>query len=142
MSTRCRIGIKNEDGTIRSIYCHFDGYPDGVGQALLDSYMDVEKINKLLDLGDISCLGSEPVSKAECWDPFSAVTNSDYTLAYRDRGEDCPAEISKDKEGYYDLAEGCDYAYLFYPEKNAWKMCTIYRNKEAWLKEYLEKEAN
>lgn len=113
MSTRCRIGIKNEDGTIRSIYCHFDGYPDGVGQTLLDSYKDAEKINKLLDLGDISCLGSEPVSDSKYWDPFTAITNSDYTLAYKDRGEDCPAEISKDVDSYKDAAHYVDYIYLW-----------------------------
>lgn len=139
MSTRCRIGIKNEDGTIRSIYCHFDGYPDGVGQTLLDSYMDVERINKLLDLGDISCLGSEPVSDSKYWDPFAAVTNQDYTLAYKDRGEDCPAEISKDKEDYYVLAEGCDYVYIFYPENASWRVGQPFYGvgKEKWLSEVI-----
>lgn len=138
MSTRCRIGILQDGGSIKSIYCHFDGYPEGVGVTLLNDYTDVEKINKLLDLGDISCLGSEPVSDSKYWDPFSAITDSDYTLAYKDRGEDCPAEISKDEEVYYDLASGCDYAYLFYPEKKAWKVCSLYKGKEFWLEDYLD----
>ena len=34
MSTRSRVGIKNEDGTITSVYVHHDGYPSGVGDVL------------------------------------------------------------------------------------------------------------
>jgi hypothetical protein len=26
MATRSRIAIENQDGTVTSIYCHFDGY--------------------------------------------------------------------------------------------------------------------
>jgi hypothetical protein len=26
MATRSRIAIENQDGTVQSIYCHFDGY--------------------------------------------------------------------------------------------------------------------
>jgi hypothetical protein len=35
MGTRSRIGLEDpETGTVRSIYCHWDGYPEGVGQRL------------------------------------------------------------------------------------------------------------
>lgn len=61
MSTRCRIGIENEDGTIESIYCHNDGYPSYAGKLLYMHYNNREKINKLMQLGDMSCLGTEPV---------------------------------------------------------------------------------
>lgn len=32
MATCSYIGIENEDGTVDYTYCHFDGYPEGVGQ--------------------------------------------------------------------------------------------------------------
>ena len=140
MSTRCRIGVLQDNGTIRSIYCHFDGYPKGVGRELLDNYTDIETINKLLDLGDISCLGNEPVSDPKDWDPFTRIHKYDYTLAYRDRGEDCPAEISKYENAYYELADGCDYAYLFHPEEKVWKFCSLYKPMKYNLKDFLEEK--
>ena len=35
MSTRSRIAAVFPDGTFKSIYCHYDGYPAGVGRRLL-----------------------------------------------------------------------------------------------------------
>ncbi len=62
MSTRSRIGIIRDSGdsnpVVESIYCHFDGYPEGVGQMLLDHWTDEDKINDLIELGDLSSLGS------------------------------------------------------------------------------------
>ena len=29
MATRSRIAIELSDGTVKSVYCHWDGYPDG-----------------------------------------------------------------------------------------------------------------
>ena len=49
MSTRCRIGIENKDGTITSIYCHHDGYLEGVGEILVNHYKNEEKIRKLME---------------------------------------------------------------------------------------------
>ena len=57
MSTRSNIGIGKEDGTVDYIYCHYDGYPEGVGQCLRDHYTTPSKIQKLIDGGDISTLG-------------------------------------------------------------------------------------
>ena len=39
MSTRSRIGIELEDGSIKSVYHHFDGYPEGLGVKLLTHYL-------------------------------------------------------------------------------------------------------
>ena len=56
MSTRSRIGILKKDGSIDSIYCHLDGYPEWVGAKLYQKYNNVDKINRLIELGDISHL--------------------------------------------------------------------------------------
>ena len=58
MSTRCLIGMENEEGTITFIYCHHDGYPEGVGKNLTEYYNNEEIIKKLLSLGAISGLDS------------------------------------------------------------------------------------
>ena len=34
MATRSRIGVQLPDGTIKSVYCHWDGYKSGVGKDL------------------------------------------------------------------------------------------------------------
>ena len=38
MSTRSNIAIQKPNGQILSIYVHSDGYPDGVGQCLIDNF--------------------------------------------------------------------------------------------------------
>jgi hypothetical protein len=72
MATRSRIAIQYENGPIESVYCHFDGYPQGVGATLLEHYTDKNKVGALISLGSLSSLDQTPVS----------------TVAYhRDRGE-------------------------------------------------------
>ena len=59
MSTRSRIGILNDDGTVDSIYCHFDGYISNNGKILQEHYTDPAKMAELIALGDISSLAAE-----------------------------------------------------------------------------------
>ena len=40
MSTRSYIGKLLPGGSITGIYCHHDGYPEGVGVILRDHYTD------------------------------------------------------------------------------------------------------
>lgn len=125
MGTSCRIGIKRADGTIKSIYCHCNGYPAGVGKTLKKDYADVDKVNELMDLGDIFCLGNEPVSKPEYWKrrPELLLSDESYTLAYKDRGEKgVKAKVSKD---FYDfINQHCfllDYVYVFDSDAKEWQ---------------------
>lgn len=62
MSTRSRIGIRNKDNTITSIYCHWDGYPEWNGKMLLTHYTKLEDVKKLIQLGNLSTLGRTPVA--------------------------------------------------------------------------------
>ena len=61
MSTNSRIGIlipSNDPNSsidtaqIRSIYCHWDGYPSHMGLTLHRNYGTVDLVNELLDKGD------------------------------------------------------------------------------------------
>ena len=118
MSTCSRIGILNDDGSIRSIYCYFDGYLDGVGDMLKKHYNDPVKINKLLDLGDISGLGES----CEC--PSGHTFDNPkkgYTVAYgRDCGESKTKSVKHssihDFKSYFE-----EYNYLY--KEGQWHWC-------------------
>jgi len=86
MSTRSNIGILNTDGTIDFIYCHFDGYVEGVGAILHEHYLDESKVRELIALGDISSLDVrvQPRGKGHSFSDREAGTTTAYG---RDRGE-------------------------------------------------------
>lgn len=56
MATRSTIGIRQADGTIKAIYCHWDGYPAGVGAGLSQNYNSKEQAEALIALGGFSSL--------------------------------------------------------------------------------------
>jgi len=107
MATRCNIGKVLPDGSIRYIYCHFDGYERGVGATLKKHYLDETKIDALLDLGDLSSLGAEIGEKHD----FSSKSHSNWCRAYgRDRGEkDNEAIITVDMSEF--MYHGIAYLY-------------------------------
>lgn len=115
MSTRSRIAVIREDGTFRSIYCHFDGYPAGVGDTLANHYTDPAKVGQLIDLGDISSLGPE-IGEPHPFDDRSDAT-AGWCRAYaRDRNEPgTEAKASADFSALVALTEGCwgEYLYIF-----------------------------
>lgn len=43
--------MKQEDGSYKSIYCHWDGYPEYNGLILFENYKDKNKVEKLINLG-------------------------------------------------------------------------------------------
>ena len=56
MATRSTIAIEQTDGTVRQVYCHWDGYLEHVGQVLLDNYQTPGVVGELISFGDISSL--------------------------------------------------------------------------------------
>ena len=85
MSTNSRIGIENEDGSIRSVYCHWDGYIAGVGYTLLLNYSDRKVLGDLIDLGNISSLGKNLYPKGD--HTFESPEEGVTVFYGRDRGE-------------------------------------------------------
>jgi hypothetical protein len=59
MATRSLIGIKLGD-YVKTIYCHWDGYPEHNGQLLMNNYTSPTAIFELLELGDLSILAESP----------------------------------------------------------------------------------
>ena len=56
MSTRSAIGFVEFDGSVTAIYCHWDGYLESVGQALVKYYNDIYKVLDLIEMGDASSI--------------------------------------------------------------------------------------
>jgi len=56
MATRATIGMVTDEGYIRYIYSHWDGYLDGVGATLLENYNTTAQVEELLEMGDVSIL--------------------------------------------------------------------------------------
>ena len=59
MATRSRIAIESKEGRVKSIYAHWDGYPEHNGKILFEHYQDRDKLTKLIELGSISSLAPE-----------------------------------------------------------------------------------
>ena len=93
MGTRSYIGVELPSGSIVAIYCHWDGYPEGVGDKLIHCYNDRAKVLELLRLGHISSLGVD-IETTEAY--------------HRDRGEEFhPARIMTLEEMSESWAEYC-----------------------------------
>ena len=125
MSTRCRIAIKEENGTYRSIYCHNDGYPSHVGEILETYYTDANKIEKLMDLGDLSSLGASLEFKDpdEFYKNPKAYALNDGTIDYnRWRNEGTHAEHSENIDDLRDLAMDNDAEYLYIYDNGKWNI--------------------
>jgi|LauGreDrversion4_2_1035121.scaffolds.fasta_scaffold60805_1 hypothetical protein len=110
MATRSRIAIQNEDGTVTSIYCHWDGYPENNGNILVSHFKNRDKVKKLIALGSLSSLA--PEIEAPEGHTFSDPAEG-HTVAYsRDRGESLDISHHMDADSYFsgDIEE---YGYLY-----------------------------
>ena len=116
MATRSRIGIEQEDGTVRSIYCHWDGHPSHQLPILQEHYTDRKKVEELIQLGDISYL-APLVEIPEGSDHSFDSRDYEIVCAYhRDRGEAySKPRVNYSIDGYFrsDIEQ---YGYLFTQE--------------------------
>jgi len=111
MATRSNIAYKKSDGSVRSIYCHWDGHPAHNGEMLRRHYQEARKIAQLIELGSLSSLGVNvfPVGKDHSFDK----PQKDVCVFYgRDRGE-----AGQEPRDYADIPSWIDdmeeYAYLW-----------------------------
>lgn len=121
MSTRSYIGIA-KFGRVEYVYCHSDGYPSYNGVLLQTHYTDENKIQELMNMGDLSCLGANPISN-EDWNKLTDLEKSEdledgarkYPLSYnnwRDEGTKSNTVtlgeyLTKDEQSWI------EYRYLF-----------------------------
>ena len=125
MATRGRIGIRNADDSVDSIYCHRDNYPEHNGRILVEHYTDEAKVRELIALGSLSSLGAEIGEKHPFDNPHGYGT-AEYTAwqqryskmctAYaRDRGEkDCEPTHTQSVQGMLNIDSGEEYWYIWH----------------------------
>ena len=120
----------------RGIYCHWDGYPEHNGYVLNHFYNSQEKVDELINLGDLSVLGVNVTKDGtiphEFVDEESGETAkySQFTEAYhRDKGEEFdgvkPTEYATKlgKTKYPSDVMGAEWVYFWNGSEWSWKRC-------------------
>ena len=125
MSTRSSIAIKRKDGTIESVYCHSDGYLEYNGVMLNKFYKNPEKINSLINLGDLSFLDRQVNPDPDVVHSFDYDKRQEgVTVAYgRDRDEKNTNKQTHKSLKDYIMSFGDswqEYAYLYDEENKKW----------------------
>lgn len=118
MATRAAIimEVKGKDHSYEGVYLHFDGYPEGAGQMLVDHYDTDAKVKELISHGGISSLGEAIGEKQD----FTVKSNlvrpvpGQCKFYHRDRGE----EISIEELEYDEISKfaddcGAEFTYLY-----------------------------
>ena len=128
MGTRSRIGIQLADESILSVYCHWDGYPSFNGVKLVENFNTREKVEALVDGGDISALWTNLGWNNETLPETGP-------LYYSSRGEDRPPHLDANKYDY--LADGEEYAYI-YTLNDEWVCYNRYQFEDNRMPEVVE----
>lgn len=127
MSTTAFIGIEDPDTEyVRGIYCHWDGYLEGVGAVLRKHYLDSKKIEDLISLGSISSLRENIGEKHDFFDSETA-ENKSWTTSYnRDRGEDI---VIDEYKSLYEIPQDGLYAFGYvYTKYGLWLYKELSKN--------------
>jgi hypothetical protein len=112
---------------VKSIYCHWDGYLDGVGNTLLKHY-DSAKANNLVALGDMSSLRAD-IGEKHAFSKFDPVTNIEHrehndewcTFYGRDRGEKgVEFKVSQTTEEFMEQCDLCGAEYYYIMKDGVW----------------------
>jgi len=155
MSTRSSIAVLQNDGKVKSVYCHWDGNLQGVGETLLHHYNTYERANALVALGGLSVVyeNLNPLLSAPEAFPKGNVAEiitthsfdrrqSGVTVAYhRDRGDKFEQETHSSIRRFNKNNDFQLYNYLFMGGQ--WYVMGKYIKGEEWVvltPEMIEKE--
>jgi hypothetical protein len=122
MATRSRIAIEDQTGKVRSIYCHWDGYPSNNGRILLEHFQTQEKVESLIELGSISSLNKNVEIPKGVTHSFDNPADDIVVAYHRDRAEDL---VILDHDSVEDFVNSDieEYGYVF-TAAGEW-LCTI-----------------
>ena len=127
MATRSNIAYKTPEGKIRSVYCHWDGYPAHNGEMLVRYYQQARKIAQLVEMGQISILDEDVFPTPNSGHSFDSPEEGVTVFYGRDRGEtlvgtkefdDIPSWID-DMEEYAYLWNGQEWLVNDHGERDA-----------------------
>lgn len=119
MSTRSRIGILNQDGTVESVYCHQDGYPEYTGFILENFYTNEKLVRNLLSKGDLS-----NIATSYNWKQEKEINEKGYEVlsvkTYAQRNQTLTSEKHDDITEFLKFDSADEYKYLFDIEFKNW----------------------
>lgn len=125
MGTRSYIAIANPSGGYSAIYCHWDGYPEYMGEMLRDNYRSKGKSRALIRLGDCSSIKRNLAAVGP--HSFNAPA-PDVTIAYgRDRNQsDCKARQFETIKEFAEYAADswAQFIYVFDGKRWHWAECS------------------
>lgn len=129
MATRSTIAVKLANGHVRQVYAHWDGYLEHNGAILLEHYSDQERVEELVEHGDISSL-REAINPTEAHS-FDAPQDG-VTIYYgRDRGEsDTGYRDIVSVDEYKRNGQREEYDYLF--ADGVWTV-RYYNTSDKWV---------
>ena len=92
MSTNSKIALELPNGKVKSVYCHWDGYPSGVGKDLIKkNFKNTKEVEEFINEGDRSTVD----------------------ISYKEwRDENCPPKEHESVKDFFE-SNSLPYAYLF-----------------------------
>jgi hypothetical protein len=135
MATRGTISVVMQDGSVSTVYSHWDNYIECNGKILQEHYNTIEKARELVSYGSISSLAPN-IGEAHNFDERS---DTDCTFYSRDRNE--PLNIKtfnsiEDYQNHIETGGGEEYDYIM-TEDGVW---SVYFNDDWHDLEYIIQE--
>jgi hypothetical protein len=135
MGTRSRIGVMHGD-TVKSVYCHWDGYLEHNG-AILQEHYDSAKANNLVALGDLSSLRKD-IGEKHAFSKFDLASQIEQrlyeeatqdmcTFYGRDRGETGTEwKVAHTFAEFLEQVENCGGEYYYIMKDGVWYAGALY----------------
>ena len=115
MATRAAIiiEVKGKNHSYEGVYLHFDGYPEGAGQMLVDHYDTDAKVKELISNGGISSLG-EMIGEKQDFSSILSSSTKQCKFYHRDRGDELDIEeLEYDEISKFADDCGAEFTYLY-----------------------------
>ena len=115
MATRAAIiiEVKGKNHSYEGVYLHFDGYPEGAGQMLVDHYNTDAKVKELISYGGISSLG-EVIGEKQDFSSILSSSTKQCKFYHRDRGDELDIEeLEYDEISKFADDCGAEFTYLY-----------------------------
>lgn len=123
MATRCYIGLEGLDGTVRYVYCHWDGYPSETGRILQEDWQSYTLVSNMINKGNMSYLGRNlGDTKFYCkeGDPNEEDKGAEYCKDVNAYSATAPDYLIEYIYLFKDIGTGYSW-FLWEPDKKTWE---------------------
>ena len=134
MSTNSRIGLRLADGSILSVYHHWDGYPQWLGVTLNQQYPTREDVAELIDGGNMSCCYTQSGWEIEDEDKVENVTIQTSILHRGESMEENAPRLHKTTSHFFEDTNKCCGEFAYIKELDGTLECYVYHTGMKRLK--------